>query len=214
MPEHDKRVALVTGANRGIGYAISRRLGEQNITGVLGARDPHKGTEACSRLQGEGLDAHFELLDVIDEKSIKKAIENIRTHFGRLDILVNNAGIMIDGQEDVRNVNPETIQKTIQTNVMGPLMLCQCCIPLMQAGDYGRIVNMASTRTIFSVANTISMDIILITKIVDSGFQKGGSHGKTLSTCYGIGNAYFCSRPHGGHHMCCRRKEYEGLGAG
>jgi NAD(P)-dependent dehydrogenase (short-subunit alcohol dehydrogenase family) len=144
MPDHDKRVALVTGANRGIGYAISRRLGGQNITVVLGARDPHKGTEACSRLQGEGLDVHFELLDVIDEKSIKKAIENIRTQLGRLDILVNNAGIMIDGQEDARNVNQETIQKTLQTNVMGPLMLCQRCIPLMQAGGYGRIVNMAS----------------------------------------------------------------------
>jgi NAD(P)-dependent dehydrogenase (short-subunit alcohol dehydrogenase family) len=144
MPDHDKRVALVTGANRGIGYAISRRLGEQNITVVLGARDPNKGTEACSRLQGEGLDVHFELLDVTDEKSIKTAIESIRTHFGRLDILVNNAGIMIDGEEDARNVNQETIQKTMQTNVMGPLMLCQCCIPLMQAGGYGRIVNMAS----------------------------------------------------------------------
>ena len=130
MPDHDKRVALVTGANRGIGYAISRRLGEQNITVVLGARDPNKGTEACSRLRGEGLDVHFELLDVTDEKSIKTAIESIRTHFGRLDILVNNAGIMIDGEEDARNVNQETIQKTMQTNVMGPLMLCQCCIPL------------------------------------------------------------------------------------
>jgi NAD(P)-dependent dehydrogenase (short-subunit alcohol dehydrogenase family) len=88
MPDHNKRVALVTGANRGIGYAISRRLGEQNITVILGARDPNKGTEACSRLRGEGLDVHFELLDVTDHKSIKAAIESIRTHFGRLDILV------------------------------------------------------------------------------------------------------------------------------
>jgi NAD(P)-dependent dehydrogenase (short-subunit alcohol dehydrogenase family) len=67
MSDHQKRVALVTGANRGIGYAISRRLGEQNITVILGARDPKKGTEACSRLQGEGLDVHFELLDVTDD---------------------------------------------------------------------------------------------------------------------------------------------------
>ncbi len=144
MSVYNKRVALVTGANRGIGYAISRRLGEENITVIMGARDPKKGMEACSRLQGEGLDVHFELLDVTDEKSIKTAIESIRTHFGRLDILVNNAGIMIDGEEDALNVNQETIQKTMQTNVMGPLMLCQCCIPLMQAGGYGRIVNMAS----------------------------------------------------------------------
>jgi len=144
MSDHDKRVALVTGANRGIGYAISRRLGEQNITVVMGARDPDRGAQACSRLQGEGLDVQFQLLDVTAEKSIKAAIERIRTRFGRLDILVNNAGIMIDGGEDARNVRPETIQKTMQTNLMGPLMLCQCCIPLMQAGGYGRIVNMAS----------------------------------------------------------------------
>ena len=144
MPKNDKRVALVTGANRGIGYAICRKLGEQNITVILGARDPQKGTEACSRLQGEGLDVHFELLDVTDEKSIKTAIEKIRTHFGRLDILINNAGIMIDGEADALNVNQETVQKTLQTNVLGPLMLCQYCIPLMQAGGYGRVVNMAS----------------------------------------------------------------------
>ena len=144
MSDHQKRVALVTGANRGIGYAISRRLGEQNITVIMGARDPNKGKRAYSHLQAEGLDVYFELLDVMDEKSIKTAIERIRTHFGRLDILINNAGIMIDGEVDALNVDQETVQKTIQTNVMGPLMLCQCCIPLMQAGGYGRIVNMAS----------------------------------------------------------------------
>jgi NAD(P)-dependent dehydrogenase (short-subunit alcohol dehydrogenase family) len=145
MTAHDKRVALVTGANRGIGYVISRRLGEQSITVILGARDPNKGAEACSRLQGEGLDVHFELLDMSDEKSIKAAIGSIRKQFGRLDILVNNAGIMIDGEEDAQNVGQETIQMTMQTNVMGPLMLCQSCIPLMKTGGYGRIVNMAST---------------------------------------------------------------------
>ena len=144
MSDHHKRVALVTGANRGIGYAISRRLGEQNITVVLGARDPRKGTEACSRLLGEGLDVHFELLDVIDEKSIKSAIERIQAHFGRLDILINNAGIMIDGEEDALNVDQETVRETLRINVLGPLMLCQYCIPLMQAGGYGRIVNLAS----------------------------------------------------------------------
>jgi NAD(P)-dependent dehydrogenase (short-subunit alcohol dehydrogenase family) len=145
MPDHDKSVALVTGANRGIGYAISRLLGEQNITVILGTRDPNKGAAACSRLQGEGLDAHFELLDVTDEKSIKAAIENIRAQFGRLGILVNNAGIMLDGEVDTRNVDQEMIKATLQTNLMGPLLLCQHCIPLMKAGSYGRIVNISST---------------------------------------------------------------------
>ena len=67
MPDHHKRVALVTGANRGIGYAISHRLGEQDITVILGTRDPNKGAAARLRLQGGSLDVHFELLDVSDD---------------------------------------------------------------------------------------------------------------------------------------------------
>jgi len=145
MTDQDKRVALVTGANRGLGYAISGLLGEQNITVILGTRDRNKGAAACSRLQGEGLDVHFELLDVTDEKSIKAATESIRAQFGRLDILVNNAGIQIDGEVDARNIDQEMIKETLQTNVMGPLLLCQNCIFLMKTNGYGRIVNMSST---------------------------------------------------------------------
>ncbi len=145
MTNDDKRVALVTGANRGLGYAISRGLGEQGITVILGTRDPKKGAAACSRLQEAGLDVDFELLDVTDDKSIKATIENIRSQFGRLDILVNNAGILIDGDKAARNVDQETIQQTLQTNVLGPLLLCQNSISLMKTGGYGRIVNMSST---------------------------------------------------------------------
>ncbi len=145
MTNDDKRVALVSGANRGIGYAISRRLGEQNIKVIMGTRDPEKGAGACSRLQGEGLDVYFELLDVTEKKSIKATIESIRAQFGRLDILVNNAGILIDGEAEAQNVDMETIQKTLRTNVMGPLLLCQNIISLMKINSYGRIVNMSST---------------------------------------------------------------------
>ena len=145
MPVHDKRVALVTGGNRGIGYAIGRSLAQQGITVILGVRDPDKGASACSRLQGEGLDVNFELMDVTDEDSVQKAVKHIQVQFGRLDILVNNAGIMIDDDENVLNVSRETIEKTLQTNVLGPLRLCQHCITLMKAGGYGRVVNMSST---------------------------------------------------------------------
>jgi NAD(P)-dependent dehydrogenase (short-subunit alcohol dehydrogenase family) len=145
MPKHDKRVALVTGGNRGIGYAISRSLAQRGIMVILGVRDPNMGAKACSRLQGEDLDVNFELLDVTAEDSVTTAVKHIQSQFGRLDILVNNAGIMIDSAETALDVNRSTIEKTLQTNVLGPLMLCQNCVALMRAGGYGRIVNMSST---------------------------------------------------------------------
>jgi NAD(P)-dependent dehydrogenase (short-subunit alcohol dehydrogenase family) len=145
MPDHDKRVALVTGGNRGIGYAIGRSLAQRGITVILGVRDPNKGATACSRLQGEGLDVNFELLDVTDEDSLQTAVKHIQARFDRLDILVNNAGISIDHSKNALDVSRRTIEKTLQTNVVGPLLLCQNCISLMKAGGYGRIVNMSST---------------------------------------------------------------------
>ena len=145
MLKHDKRVALVTGGNRGIGYAISRSLAQQGITVILGVRNPNKGAKACSRLQGEDLDVNFELLDVSDEDSLKTAVNHIQAQYERLDILVNNAGILIDSAENVLDVSRSTIEKTLQSNVLGPLMLSQNCIALMKAGGYGRIVNISST---------------------------------------------------------------------
>ena len=145
MPDHDKRVALVSGANRGLGLAISQGLAGYGITVIMGARDSKKGKQACSRLKRSGLDVYFEMLDVANQKSIQSAVKHIQGRFKRLDILVNNAGIMIDSEESILDVSWHTIQHTFQTNVAGPLRLCQSCIPLMRAGGYGRIVNLAST---------------------------------------------------------------------
>ncbi|MGD2036226.1 MAG: SDR family oxidoreductase, partial [Desulfobacterales bacterium] len=133
------------GGNRGIGFAIGRSLAQRGIMVILGVRDTNKGASACSRLQGEGLDVNFELLVVTDEDSVQTAVKNIQLQFGRLDILVNNAGIMIDNNENVFNVSRDMIEKTLQTNVLGPLRLCQHCITLMKARGYGRVVNMSST---------------------------------------------------------------------
>jgi NAD(P)-dependent dehydrogenase (short-subunit alcohol dehydrogenase family) len=150
MPKHEKRVALVTGGNRGIGYAIGRSLAQRGITVILGVRDPGKGATACSRLQGEDLDVNFELLDVTDEDSLQTAVKHIQARFERLDILVNNAGILIDSTENALDISRSTVERTLQTNVVGPLMLCQNCIALMKAGGYGRIVNISSTLGSFT----------------------------------------------------------------
>ena len=145
MTTTQKRMALVTGANRGIGLAIARQLALKDIEVLIGARDKARGIETCKELQSDGLDVHFILLDVTRAISIEAAIGKIKDDFNRLDILVNNAGIMIDTQSGILELDPAVFHNTLATNVFGPLLLAQACIPLMKARGYGRIVNMAST---------------------------------------------------------------------
>jgi NAD(P)-dependent dehydrogenase (short-subunit alcohol dehydrogenase family) len=146
MSKHDEKVALITGANKGIGLEISRQLAGKNITVAVGARSEERGHTACKRLRDAGTDVHFQLIDVTDEGSISSAVANIREKFSHLDILINNAGVMIDDPEKtMMDLNPDTLKATLKTNAFGPFLLCQACIPLMRENNYGRIVNMAST---------------------------------------------------------------------
>lgn len=154
MQTTTKRVALVTGANRGIGLAVASRLARLGLTVIIGARDEKNGKEAEKRLTDNGLDAHFTLLDVSNPTSIMAAIGRIDDVFGRLDVLVNNAGIMIDTETGVLELSLGLLQKTLETNTFGPLLLSQGCVPLMQRHNYGRIVNLSSTLGAFSeIAN-------------------------------------------------------------
>jgi NAD(P)-dependent dehydrogenase (short-subunit alcohol dehydrogenase family) len=140
-----KRVALVTGANKGIGFEIARKLADLDITVLIGARTRERGIEARDKLRSQELDVHFILIDVTDPMAIQAAVGRIRDEFRRLDILVNNAGIMIDSETGITELNSTIFQNTIETNVLGPLLLSQACLPLMKANNYGRIVNMSST---------------------------------------------------------------------
>jgi NAD(P)-dependent dehydrogenase (short-subunit alcohol dehydrogenase family) len=143
---HAKKVALVTGANKGIGFEISRQLGARDITVVMAARSKEKGKAACAKLKAENLDIHHLKLDVTDDTDIHEGVAWLGHHFGRLDILVNNAGIMLDGFDDsIRDLSAETLTQTMQTNALAPLMLCRACLPLMEKNGFGRIVNMASS---------------------------------------------------------------------
>ena len=140
-----KRVALVTGANRGIGLAIASRLARLGLTVIIGVRDEKNGKEAEKRLTDNGLDAHFTLLGVSNATSIIAALGRIDDIFGRLDVLVNNAGIMIDAETGILELPLGLLQKTLEINTFGPLLLSQGCVPLMQRHNYGRIVNLSST---------------------------------------------------------------------
>lgn len=145
MQATTKRVALVTGANRGIGLAVASRLARLELTVIIGARDEKNGKEAEKRLTHNGLDAHFTLIDVSNPTSIMAALGRIDDIFGRLDVLVNNAGIMIDTETGILELSLGLLQKTLETNTFGPLLLSQGCVPLMQRHNYGRIVNLSST---------------------------------------------------------------------
>ncbi len=145
MNANRKRVALVTGANRGIGYEIARQLAEKDITVLIGARNEKKGAEARDRLADMGLDVQFVLLDVTDQTTIQAAMGKIKDNFRRLDVLVNNAGISVDSKTRILELSVGLFENTLQTNAFGPLLLSQACVPLMKKNGYGRIVNMSST---------------------------------------------------------------------
>ena len=140
-----KRVALVTGGNKGIGFEICRGIASHGLTVLMGARDIRRGEKACSLLQDAGLSVYFIQLDVADSFSTTTAVNEIGKTYGRLDVLVNNAGIKLNEDNSSLEVALQTVRNTMQTNFYGPLQLCQLCIPLMRKHNYGRIVNISST---------------------------------------------------------------------
>jgi NAD(P)-dependent dehydrogenase (short-subunit alcohol dehydrogenase family) len=140
---NSNKVALITGANKGIGLEIARQLGKQGIAVIVGARDETRGTEAAKMLQSEGLDAYFMPLDLTDSASIAALPHAIETQFGRLDILVNNAGISLDDGPPSQ-VSLDIVRRTYETNVFAPIAVIQTLLPLLRKSDAGRIVNMSS----------------------------------------------------------------------
>lgn len=144
MGSETKRVALVTGGNRGLGLEACRQLAKQGYIVVLGARNKKAGEEQVAMLCKEGGDVHFSYLDVTDSSSMQRTMQFITKKFGRLDVLVNNAGILLDYDQAPSEVAVETLGKTFETNVKGPFVLSQLAIPLMKKGKYGRIVNLSS----------------------------------------------------------------------
>jgi NAD(P)-dependent dehydrogenase (short-subunit alcohol dehydrogenase family) len=140
-----QKVAVVTGANRGMGFEASRQLATMGMQVILTSRDPEKGQKAAEQLHTEGLEVTYCPLDVANPESIASLSQFVREKFGRLDVLVNNAGLMIDSPDiSVFDAKVDTLRKTMETNVYGPLQLIQALVPLMKEHDYGRIVNVSS----------------------------------------------------------------------
>jgi NAD(P)-dependent dehydrogenase (short-subunit alcohol dehydrogenase family) len=145
----EKRIAVVTGGNRGIGTEICRQLAGKGLHVILTARDPAKGRAAAKALQKEGLDVTFRKLDVTDPAGISVLMRWLRKEYGRCDVLVNNAGIYLDvfpnrDTESAFLCSRRKLRTTMEVNLEGPFFLMQAMIPLMRENGYGRIVNVSS----------------------------------------------------------------------
>jgi len=138
-------IALITGANKGIGFETARLLGARGMTVLIGARDEAKGAEAERALRDGGADARFVQLDVTDEKSVTRAAEWVEAEFGRLDILVNNAGIARgDGSGAPSQTTLATMREVYETNVFGVVAVTNAMLPLLRRAPAARIVNVSS----------------------------------------------------------------------
>jgi NAD(P)-dependent dehydrogenase (short-subunit alcohol dehydrogenase family) len=134
-----KTVALITGANKGLGLEIARQLGRQGLLVVLGARDQAKGAAAAAELRKQDIDAHAVKLDVASEDDVAKLPGFFKETFGRLDVLVNNAGIAEWGSDDL-----ESFRRTFDINLFGVVAVTYALLPLLKESPAGRIVNQSS----------------------------------------------------------------------
>jgi NAD(P)-dependent dehydrogenase (short-subunit alcohol dehydrogenase family) len=138
------RIALVTGANKGIGYAICDQLSAQGIEVVLTARSRDRGMRALDTLGPRPLRLIYHPLDVTDQASIDRVREYVTARFGRLDILINNAGVALDKFRPALELDLDTLRATMETNVYGAFAVTRALAPLLRASRHGRIVNLSS----------------------------------------------------------------------
>ena len=146
------RIALVTGANKGVGKAIAQQLAEQGGTVWLGARDAERGKAAVSDLSVTGCDVRLVLLDVTDQASVDAAAARIGDESGRLDVLVNNAGLSTPWAKPSETPIAD-VEATIATNVLGYIRVTNAMLPLLRISDAARIVNLTSVIGSLTVAS-------------------------------------------------------------
>jgi NAD(P)-dependent dehydrogenase (short-subunit alcohol dehydrogenase family) len=137
------KVALITGANKGIGLEIARQLAAAGATALIGARDPGRGERAATALAADPLDVRFIRIDVTEQSTIDQGASRIERDFGRLDILVNNAGIGIDNAPPSQ-LEVDVLRRTYETNFFGVFAVTRAMLPLLRKSDAARIVNISS----------------------------------------------------------------------
>ncbi len=138
------KTVLITGANKGIGFEVARQLGGKGFHVFVGARDAQKGREATETLRKGGAIVTFVPLDVSDAGSIAKAVHVVSEVADHLDILVNNAGVIVEGDNSITQLDAETVNRTLQTNTLGPLLVTQAFLPLLSRSNPPRVINVSS----------------------------------------------------------------------
>ena len=138
------RVALVTGANKGIGFEIARQVGKAGTRVLLGARDATRGKAAAATLKAEGIDVHFIHIDLGKPATIQSAAAAIEVEYGRLDVLVNNAGIVDRADGPPSKASIDAVRRVFDTNLFGALAVTQAMLPLLRKSPSARVVNVSS----------------------------------------------------------------------
>jgi NAD(P)-dependent dehydrogenase (short-subunit alcohol dehydrogenase family) len=139
----NKRSALVTGANRGIGFEVARQLARLGLKIFLGARNAKAGRAAAEKLSSEG-EVTFLELDVSNADSVRRAADELSRQQKYLDVLVNNAGVLLDEDKSALTITPEIFAQTLRTNTLGPWLVTQAFVPLLEKSPGPRIVNVSS----------------------------------------------------------------------
>ena len=142
--QRDTRVAVVTGANRGMGLEACQQLAQLGYHVVLTSRDQRRGEQATQSLVRQGLSVTYHALEVTDPVSVKQLQQTLETRFGGADVLINNAAVYPDEGRSILEVELELVHATLETNFFGPLALCQALVPGMIRRGYGRVVNVSS----------------------------------------------------------------------
>jgi NAD(P)-dependent dehydrogenase (short-subunit alcohol dehydrogenase family) len=139
----NQRTALVTGANKGIGFEVARELARLGLRVFLGARNAEAGRAAAEKLREAG-DVLFLEIDISNEKSIRTAADELARQSDRLDVLINNAGILLDEDKSALSLTPDIFERTLRTNTLGPWLVAEAFTPLLKKGREPRIVNVSS----------------------------------------------------------------------
>lgn len=145
-----QKIALVTGANKGIGKEIARQLGQAGFTVLVGSRDLARGELAVKELVADGLDAVGVQLEVTDEQSVRAAAAQVESTYGRLDVLVNNAAIIPAGDDAASRIETDVLRSAFETNVIGLVGVTQALLPLLRRAEQARIVNLSTSLASFA----------------------------------------------------------------